>query len=653
MRPFFPTPYEDELLYSLIARYHFLTGNSDYKDTLVEVFGSRSKIPSIHFPTNIGYLCTQFYREADCTPEQLVFNHTLFPLYSPFLPKERAVRILNLIISDTKSNVQAMIGMMAGSVCSTEGLLYCPICADNDFKDNGEMYFRRSHNVQGVSVCYKHGCFLKVYRESYRSVSRIEFIRFDHRIADLKPEFLLAENTQQKLYRVAKSVHYLLNQHQFDYNQIRVHQKYLNLLNTKGFLTSKGHISQQDLAFEIHGFYDDILLSMMESGLDKGNEYNWLKVITRKPKRVVHPIRHILLIIFLSGSAEDFFWNDFRPVSVFGEPPWYCLNPAAGHFRERVVVDCKISADYKTREPVGTFTCHCGFVYSRKGPDFLPEDKFKIGRIKNFGPVWEEKLHSLLKKGHFGLREIGRMMNCDPKTIVKYTNKLGLADQLQSKMMVQQSLAPVHLKSKNDFYERYAQDITVFIKENPECCRTEIRHALPKQFAWFYRNNPGWSEEHLPPPLTKGLVKGKRIRVDWKARDTEILFQLKGAYHELLKSPKLVQITSSRLAKTVGQRAVIQRHINKLPKTTAFLKEVSESVIEFQRRRIGGVTKEIFLRKGSIKKWEVIREAGIRPEYQYNVESLIQEDIERIQLLIESNSILQNTKEFGDSNYLN
>ena len=621
MRPFFPTPYEDELLYSLIARYHFLTGNSDYKDTLLEVFGSRNKIPSVHFPSNIGYLCAQFDKKTDFTPERLVHNHTLFPLYSPFLPKERAVRIFNLMISGTESNVQAMIGMMAGSVCSIEGLLYCPSCADNDFKDNGEMYFRRSHNVQGVKVCYKHGCLLKVYRESYRSVSRIEFIRFDHRIADLKPEFLPAENTQQKLHRVAESVHYLLNHHQFDYNQVRIHQKYLNLLNAKGFLTSKGHISQQDLAFAIHRFYGDSLLSMIESGLDKGNEYNWLKVITRKPKRVVHPIRHILLMTFLSGSAEDFFRNDFRPVPVFGEPPWYCLNPAANHYRRRVVVDCKISVDYKTRKPVGTFTCHCGFVYSRKGPDLLPEDKFKIGRIKNFGPEWEEKLHSLLKKGHIGLREIGRMMNCDPKTIVKYTNKLGLADQLQSKMMVQQSLISVPSESKNDFYELYAKEITVFIKDNPKCCRTEIRHALPKQFAWFYRNNPSWLDEHLPLPLTKGLVLGTMARVDWNARDTEILFQLKGAYYELLRLPQPVRITFSRLAKTIGQRAVIQRHIDKLPKTAIFLNEVSESVIEFQQRRIGKVTKEIFQRKGSVKKWEVIREAGIRPEYLDNLES--------------------------------
>ncbi|MFD1850081.1 hypothetical protein [Oceanobacillus bengalensis] len=47
MLPFFTEPYPDELMYSAIARYHFYSGNIDCKDTLEEVFQSRSVIPSM------------------------------------------------------------------------------------------------------------------------------------------------------------------------------------------------------------------------------------------------------------------------------------------------------------------------------------------------------------------------------------------------------------------------------------------------------------------------------------------------------------------------------------------------------------------------------------------------------------------------------
>ncbi len=47
MLPFFTNPYPDELLYSAVARYHFYSGNIDCKDTLEELFGSRSVISSV------------------------------------------------------------------------------------------------------------------------------------------------------------------------------------------------------------------------------------------------------------------------------------------------------------------------------------------------------------------------------------------------------------------------------------------------------------------------------------------------------------------------------------------------------------------------------------------------------------------------------
>ncbi|MBV7508768.1 hypothetical protein KW850_26495 [Bacillus sp. sid0103] len=52
---------------------------------------------------------------------------------------------------------------------------------------------------------------------------------------------------------------------------------------------------------------------------------------------------------------------------------------------KNVLTSCVITRDYKTGLPVGTFTCSCGFVFSRKGPDKTNEDRYKIGRIKELG----------------------------------------------------------------------------------------------------------------------------------------------------------------------------------------------------------------------------------------------------------------------------
>lgn len=48
-----------------------------------------------------------------------------------------------------------------------------------------------------------------------------------------------------------------------------------------------------------------------------------------------------------------------------------------------------------TRKSVDTFSFDCGFVYSRRGPDVDKSDALKVGRIKNFGTVWQTKLMQL------------------------------------------------------------------------------------------------------------------------------------------------------------------------------------------------------------------------------------------------------------------
>ena len=40
-------------------------------------------------------------------------------------------------------------------------LRYCPLCAEEDREKHGETYWHREHQIIGIDVCPKHGCFLK------------------------------------------------------------------------------------------------------------------------------------------------------------------------------------------------------------------------------------------------------------------------------------------------------------------------------------------------------------------------------------------------------------------------------------------------------------------------------------------------------------
>ena len=53
MASFFPSPYSDELLYSLFIRYHKSVGNKSYFNTSRELLGNMNVKLNLHFGNNI------------------------------------------------------------------------------------------------------------------------------------------------------------------------------------------------------------------------------------------------------------------------------------------------------------------------------------------------------------------------------------------------------------------------------------------------------------------------------------------------------------------------------------------------------------------------------------------------------------------------
>ena len=53
MMTFFPTPYNDELLYSILARYCMYSGNTNNKTNLDDIYGIRSITSVMELPSHI------------------------------------------------------------------------------------------------------------------------------------------------------------------------------------------------------------------------------------------------------------------------------------------------------------------------------------------------------------------------------------------------------------------------------------------------------------------------------------------------------------------------------------------------------------------------------------------------------------------------
>lgn len=631
----FPKIFKDEILYSVLARYHSYSGNKNYKDTLNEVFCDTNMIATIEFPSRLIYFEKNISNDLMLTADSIIQNNTLFPFYAPFIPKLRKRAIIKKMKFTNGKSIKTQIGLISGGICKKHELMYCPMCIADDMKSFGEAYFHRVHQAEGAFVCPTHKCLLKNYPIKRGYISRLKFIKFQtDAIDDYNCKFI----KNPKLYmlvNIAEGVRYLLNTQLDNYDQKRVQEKYKILLYKKGFITSDGRVRQREVYEAFREFYPNELLDILESNIDPDNEYNWLKVALRGGKRVIHPIRNILIILFLCNDIKTFF--EQKKVNKSSHKYFPCLNPVCDNYRKLVAKNYSISYDYKIKENIITVYCDCGFVYSRKEKD----DMYKLGRIKNFGTLWEAKLKKLIIEQH-SIRYIARFMGCDPKTVVKYADKLGLKHNLNTSMRISFNENKEKLKFTVDV-DKYKEDILNIIKNNALITRQQIRQKLYKQYMWLYKNDREWFDKNMPE--SKKLTgNNNNMRVDWCKRDNQLVALLKNEYKILLQQVQDKRITISLLGRRLNILSLLESKLNKLPETKKYLDEILETVEDFQLRRVNRICSDMKRGEEQLKKWKIVRRAGLKANFSKKVNDLIEDNLLRYNKQMDSNDFIMELK---------
>lgn len=604
MLPFFPNPYPNELLYSAIARYHFYSGNIDCKDTLEELFGSRSVIPSVEIGSNFTVLAERLGPQYSV--KSILANHTIYPYYASFLAKVRQQEILR----DVLENGQALytrLGMVAGSICRKDGLYYCAECAKADFDKYGEPYIHREHQLQGINYCPHHEVPLRKYQ--IRTDSRIEYIRFELKYMNLTAIYEV-DLYKEYAVAIAKQAYQLLHLPLHMLSREEVSAKYRSLLRARNLITACNHVRQTDLYSAIKAYYPQGFLQQYESKLDNGDEYNWLKVLTRNSKRHVHPLRHLFLLYFLQRDISEISDSKIDQ-GAFGTGPFPCLNKAASHYKQLVIQDVDVTRDYKTKNLIGTFICSCGFIYARKHST----DVYKINRVKQFGEVWQQKLYELAQE-NLSVRAIARELGVDSKTVKKYLEQ-------PLKELEQQIVSPFPLE-----LNQYKKEFIKAMRNHPQHSRTQLRKVCQKEYAYLYRYDKEWLFNNLPAiQRHKNDIKV----VDWQKRDKEYAMKIKALYEQLQTSKKTIRITLSILGKRLGILANLERHLEKLPRTQRLLEQITETVEEFQIRRCYKVIDEMKEQEAIVKLWKVQRIAGIRSERFKKIRPILEMYLEKEQ----------------------
>ena len=155
---YFPEPYEDELVYSQLARLYVQSGYPCYWYAAEDLFTSKKVRPDNEFINRYNDDVLQFLTKH-ISIENIIMKHTMFPYYGRFLPPERRKTAFTALVKQ-EGNYHALLPMPKNKGDTKRSMRYCGACVKADREKYGETYWHRIHQMQGINICPIHHCKL-------------------------------------------------------------------------------------------------------------------------------------------------------------------------------------------------------------------------------------------------------------------------------------------------------------------------------------------------------------------------------------------------------------------------------------------------------------------------------------------------------------
>jgi len=423
-----------------------------------------------------------------------------------------------------------------------------------------------------------------------------------------------ADPDHQVLLKIAEDVVWLLKYCEIPPGLEALFACYKSIMADNGLITPRGKIRGIRLLKLFENAYSPYLLHLLKSDIGSRRRGEWPTLLIPLLNQDIpaHPLRHLLLIRFLGYNAEAFFnrLQEVRsspPQSIpppFGLGPWPCLNQAADHFMQPVIGACQVISHVERNIPVGIFKCDCGFVYARNGPDAAPEDRFKINRVKAYGPLWEEALKQMWNDASISIPQISRRLNIT-KSVVKYRAysldltfpRAGPRRSAQGHTGIRKAIKETQAARLNKLADNRARWLAVR-KDHPDATRTELHSTIAGAiYRWLSMHDKEWLQSNVPPSREDAGVGN---RVDWESRDMRLAEAIGPAALRIKTAGgrparATVRAIILEIGESIGR--LNKRFIGRLPCTAQALKEAVETREQFAIRRVKWAA-EIFRREG-------------------------------------------------------
>lgn len=402
MPSYTPTIYQNESLYSYIARYHHQSGNTNIAQTLRDIFTNPSTNISLDYPTNLDSLKVDIK-----TPQK----HTNILYHSFFKGTELQNRIVQLLSHGSKVDIHNYLGTK-NSRNGIHFLRYCPMCNINNMNTLGECYWSIYFNIIGIDYCAHHNIKLLNSTVSTQSKTGQRYIRCCPSLCPDKTIHTPSVESRNIIELLSNDLIYICN----NYSPIKAPKELYRIYNDRlkelGIANKSGVINQIELLRKFSNYYPVELLTSMNMNSSITKDYFWLRSIGRPNNHgSYNPLCHLLFIQLLDLPAEKLVCRAQNLTSE-QDKHYFCLNPTCTQYKKPVIDDCTICSNGHSKYYYSFYCPHCYFTYAK----YEFKDDFHYDFIKQYGSIWINTLCKMIDNGK-SYRQAANDLNVSHPTV--------------------------------------------------------------------------------------------------------------------------------------------------------------------------------------------------------------------------------------------
>jgi Tn7-like transposition protein D/TniQ len=548
-----------ETLFSLISRHHFFWGHPFSSRTCAQFFGHRRAGSQHDFPSRLSKF-DELTRGRYGTVDQIARHHTLLAYYASFMNELGIRNAIATMSGDSVNHLKYRLGILTSRFRANHPLKSCPACMQNDRAEYGWTYWHMDHQYPGVWICPKHG---ELLRESLLKATGVErflwHLPSEDQFRTVSTEYRAAiQHVHPALLSLSRLVHELVTPglgRTIDAS--RLYELYKSEVSQRGWVTQGGNYRMPEIASSYFEYAKRfrILPELTALPSTLSESVTQLGRLLRPPRSGTHPLRHLVLIHWLFGTAEAFLSSYAallsEPLIV---PNTDAVTMGDGELeqtdtRQAQLLNLISTQRYSMRKAAKVVGVDVGtaITWAAKAGVTVPR------RPKKMTAEIRGKAISALQKGHDKV-VVAKNANVSVVTITKL-------------LLSEVGLHAVWRRSRDQLSQANARQKWVLaLQLHANLGIKYIRTLEPAVYAWLYRNDRAWLDEHKPERLVN-TIKPEVRRLLWDARDEKLSVSVEQAALVIQKENSGRRIKLWQLFQAVPDLKSKLSSLNQLPLT--------------------------------------------------------------------------------------